>query len=223
MIVRALTQVLVLLCSLLGSSLAYAQVPPLPSSTAPGMFWRWEHSQPLTFAGLEEAYRACLEVAGRDLHPRFTPAICERFVRQMQGGGCQVVAVPNGTRFDYMLFRRDGRNYAQPRVEQRLRPASAVQPARLCELGDGVSMYFFDNRLGGHGCNNPAVVFGPPVIASSPACRMVCGGQTVTTDSGFILPSTVFRSSCGCYVPVPGLSLPGGNTIQGRTCYQVCD
>jgi hypothetical protein len=141
----------------------------------------------------------------------------------MESGACRVVAVPNGTRYDFMLFRRDGNVYAQPRVEQRLLSSHGTQPARLCDLGSGVSVYYFDHRLGGQGCNNPAVVFGPPSTTPSPVCRTVCSGQTVTTGEGFSLPSLVFRSACGCFISVPGLSLPSGNTIQSSTCYQVCD
>jgi hypothetical protein len=90
-----------------------------------------------------------------------------------------------------------------------------------CRLAGGIVMHFFTGDPG-RSCNNLGTIV-PRITATPPNCRMVCRSGTVTTDESLVLPSFVYRTSCGCYVQVPGLTLFGGNAIQSQTCTYVCD
>lgn len=176
-----------------------AQATELPSSVASEPFKAWTKMNPSTFdLTVEAAGKQCDRAQLTETW--LTPKHCRQFVSMLEAGQCPVVAVSDGVRFDRLLGRvnGNGRSEAWPRQEKQ---TGRLDRALLCDVGDGVHIYWFTGDKG-KSCNNVAIAFVPPKPVLPPKTpRIVCVDEKFDNspppDQGQFLPSTQFEI-CDC-------------------------
>lgn len=196
----------------------------------------WETMHPDSFdRSIAVARQQCDRTAGQSSRDALTSAKCGEFEQMLADGECQSSAVADGTVFSYMNYKHAGQSPSvQGRTEKRL--GSNTTQATVCNLGDGVTAYWFNES--GVGCNNVAFVL-PPVTqaavppSSSPppaplrqrVCRLVAVDQGVVAHS----PRRAWHiqigphddhSNCG---PIEFSGVTSGSTIRSTALVEVCD
>lgn len=180
--------------------------------------WRnmYPESFPLTW---ESARDQCHRHADDNPRDALTRAHCEELSRLLRERlpwerRCETVDIPDDAPGRPVIYTFMSQPSGLLR-EARKRLGRSDRATR-CRLSGGVVADIYE------GCGNLGTMV-PRITTTPPNCRMVCTGQTVTTDESLVLPSVVYQTSCGCYRYIPGRSIPGGNTIQSQTCTYVCD
>lgn len=227
---KAVYRAFMVLCLYSGLSVAQATDDVnFPSSVAPGQFSFWKKMHPSTFdLTVEMAGKQCERAQLTETW--LMPKHCQQFVNMLKAGQCTVVAVPDGVRFDRLLGRLggSGRSEAWPKQEKQ---TGRQDRALLCDVGDGITMYWFTGDKG-KSCNNVAIVYNPPkpVPTTPRPPRVVCVDEKFDNspppDQGQFLPGTQFEvcDCCGNTKThhIPALYIPPQGQIKSSMTVSKC-
>lgn len=206
--------IVILALSGLGTSAAYpTDAPELPSSQAAGQFHIWKNMHPSSYTvDMNSVREQCDRAVPTENW--LTAKHCELLPQIIAEGQCQIVMVPDGIKLDRLLGRVNG----DPKGESRPWPRQEKQTGRLdrallCDLGDGVSAYWFTGDPG-RSCNNVGFVYVPPpeIPLVLPRREMRHTGN-VPGDGSPYVPSVHIR--CGqCDLYLPSAPPIGNDVIQ---------
>jgi hypothetical protein len=198
-----------------------AETQPLPSSTAAPHGQPWtkmrKNSFPSTLGAVMKQCERTEKISEAD---SLTLEKCMLFVAMLADGQqCRTVAVPDGTVFDYMNYRSNGRSSVQETVIKKL--GDNVTPAILCDLGDHVYAYYF---TGENGCQNVAFVLSPQP-ETIPA-KWMCRRETYTSSPSefdMFLPGVLLpHCNCGQYSFAPGVFFTWSDNLQSNSQGEIC-
>ena len=197
----------------------------------------WETMHPGSFEGsISVARQQCERTAGQSSRDTLTTAKCDQFQQMLTAGRCEQRTVADGTVFSYMNYRHAGESPSvQGRTEKRL--GSNATQATVCDLGDGVTTYWFNEQ--GVGCNNVAFILPrqttaavPPASSPPPApprqrvCRLVAVDQGVVYRSERVWHVPGYHtdhSNCGPHIDLPDVSGVTQSTIRSTALVPVCE
>lgn len=195
----------------------------------------WETMHPGSFEGsISVARQQCERTAGQSSRDALTTAKCGQFEQMLSAGECQQTAVADGTVFSYMNYRHAGQSSSvQGSVTKQL--GSNTTQAAICDLGDGVTAYWFNEV--GVGCNNVAFTLprqttvAVPPSSSSPPRQLVC--HIVWADQGVVYQSAqriwhvpgyhTDHSDCGPHIQLPDASGVTQSIIRSSAPVEICE
>ena len=195
----------------------------------------WETMHPDSFErSTTVARQQCERTAGQSSRDALTSDKCAVFEQMLTSDQCRQTIVPDGIVFDYMNYQHTGESPSvQGRTVKRL--GSNETKAAVCNLGDGVTAYWF-NEVGA-GCNNVAFQLPrqinpqPPILTAPPPRQRVC--RLAAIDQGVVYQSDrrvwhvpgyhTNHSACGPEIDLPDASGVTQSTIRSTAIVRVCD
>ncbi|MCB9812561.1 hypothetical protein H6778_02800 [Candidatus Nomurabacteria bacterium] len=147
---------------------------------------------------------------------------CNRLVRQLQAGECEVVWVPDGIRLSLL----NGLQHSKPHTWFNMeKQTGRSDRALLCDLSEGLYSYWFTGD-GAKSCNNLGFVFRP--LPPTPHAEWVCKMVPVNTSwlstrqPDWLGSITSENCCCGIESVTPELDLSFRNTLQSTGYTEVC-
>ncbi len=188
---------IMLLCVLLTGLPAVSYASALPTSTQPPM-GSWKVMYPSSFAGsIDSAKEQCLTDAAISSTDVLTTEKCQILVDELTAKKCPIVMLPDGIVLDYLNGRSRGQSVT---FFNKKKQTGRDDRALLCDLGDGLSAYWFTG-VKGQSCNNVAFVLPPVPVAAQEVIIMQAPTRTyfsnpIQSNSVQVLTTGVALENC---------------------------
>lgn len=199
----------------------------LPTSVLPAK-GEWKHMVPSSFDGtIASAVEQCERDAALSDSDPLTLEKCETLKVKLTQGECKKdVMVPDGIVFDILNGLQKGQSHVWFNM---LKNLGRDDLAELCDLNDGVYVYWFTG-FRNQSCNNVAFVFIPPpkpvAVVPPPKPKVTCRrvplkSSNISTSTQVLEGFALDNCCCGTtYVPTLVLQ---SEQYQSNGYTEVCD